>query len=84
MYRIIPDVAVFDQLAAMPDKFLAGYAELLDVLELQPWNGEPHYDKNPDGAVRRWSFGPSLAAFAVYMILEEQREIHMLTIHWYA
>jgi hypothetical protein len=82
LYRIIPDAVVLEQMAAMPDKFLAGYAQLLDVLELEPWNGEPH-GKNPDGAVRRWSFGPALDAFAVYLILDDQREVHILNIQWW-
>ena len=80
MYRIVPDAVVLDQLDSLPEEFLGGYAELLDVLELQPWNGKPQHDKNPDGAVRSWAFGPGSAAFAVYLILEEQREVHIVTI----
>ena len=68
MYRIIPDALVLDQLAALPEEFVGGYAELLDVLELQPWNGKAQSDKNPDGAVRSWSFGPGGAAFAVTIV----------------
>jgi hypothetical protein len=82
LYRIIPDVAVLDQLAVLPDEFLDSYAALLDALELVPWNGAPQNKDNPDGALRTWPFGPGGAAFVVYMILEERREVHMLTIQW--
>ena len=82
MYRIIPDAAVFDQLAVLPEEFLGGYLAVLDALELVPWNGAPQHKDNPDGAMRTWPFGPGGAAFAVYMILEDQREVHMLTIQW--
>lgn len=31
-----------DQLAALPIEALLGYAEVLDVLEVAPWNGRPY------------------------------------------
>ncbi|HZE02831.1 MAG TPA: hypothetical protein VE155_13810 [Pseudonocardiaceae bacterium] len=59
MYRIIPDEAVFEQVAALPAEALTAYADLLEVLTLTPWNGEPQHEDNPDAAVRRWHFGPN-------------------------
>lgn len=82
MYRIIPDAVVLDQLAVLPEEFVAGYAAVLDALELVPWNGAPQNKDNLDGALRTWPFGPGNMAFVVYMILEDQREVHMLTIQW--
>lgn len=61
MYRIVPDPEVLEQVAALPDETLAAYAELLDVLQLTPWNGLPQHEANPDGAVRRWTFGAGQA-----------------------
>ena len=61
MYRIIPDEAVFEQVAALPAEALTAYADLLEVLTLTPWNGEPQHEDNPDAAVRRWHFGPTTA-----------------------
>ena len=76
-YRIVPDQAVLDQVAALPTDALAGYAELLEVLALTPWNGAPQYAANPDGAVRRWHFGPDQAGQVNrYLILEDQQEVH--------
>jgi hypothetical protein len=50
----------------------------LEVLQLTPWNGTPQHEDNLDGAVRRWTFGPARAGQVVYLILEEQREVHLL------
>jgi hypothetical protein len=63
-----------DQLAALPDKALAAYADVLDVLQLTPWNGRPQHEANPDGAVRWWPFGPNQTGQIVYLIREEQHE----------
>lgn len=37
MYRIIPDDAVTEQAAALPDEAVAAYLVVLDVLEVAPW-----------------------------------------------
>lgn len=60
-YRIVPDESIFAQVAALPVDALTAYAQVLDVLEVAPWNGEPQHLANPDGAVRRWPFGPDEA-----------------------
>lgn len=62
MYRIVPDDAVFEQVAALPAEALAAYAEVLEVLQLTPWHGEPQHGDNPDAEVRRWHFGPASPA----------------------
>ena len=82
MYRIVPDATVSDQVAALPDDALAAYAEVLDVLQLTPWHGEPQRADNPDAEVRRWHFGPGLAGQVVYLILEDRQEVHLLLVQW--
>ena len=82
MYRIVPDDAVFEQVTTLPVEALAAYADVLDVLKLTPWNGEPQHEDNPDAEVRRWYFGPSLAGQVIYLIVEEQREVHVLLVQW--
>jgi hypothetical protein len=49
----------------LPVEALADYAQVLDVLEVAPWNGEPQNVANPEGAVRRWHFGPNGAGQVV-------------------
>jgi hypothetical protein len=82
VYRIVPDGATMQQVAALPDEALDSYAEVLAVLELEPWNGQPQHQDNPDGAVRRWHFGPDKAGQVVYLLLEEQCEVHLLFVQW--
>ncbi len=81
-YRIVPDQAVFEQVAALPTEVLAVYAEVLDVLQLTPWAGESQHENNPDAPVRRWPFGPDLAGQVIYLITEDRREVHVLLVQW--
>lgn len=83
MYRIVPDPAVMHQVAQLPDDALAVYAELLTVLQLTPWNGPPQHADNPSGEVRRWNFGAGQAGQVVYVILEDQQEVHLLLVQWW-
>ncbi|MEJ2855259.1 MULTISPECIES: hypothetical protein [unclassified Saccharothrix] len=79
---MVPDATTIDQVAALPLQALTDYAEVLAVLEVQPWSGHPQHQDNPDAAVRYWFFGPDRAGQVVYLILEEQREVHLLLVQW--
>lgn len=83
MYRITVYPEAADQIDALPLEVVADCANVLDVLEVQPWAGRPQYDGNPDGAVRLWPFGPGMAGHVVYLILEDQREVHVLLVQWF-
>ncbi|MGW4527856.1 hypothetical protein [Amycolatopsis sp. NPDC004378] len=83
MYRLVVYPEARDQIAALPDDALAAYSSVHDVLELTPWSGPPLHEDNPDGAVRRWNFGPDHAGQVVYLILEDQQEVHILLIQWF-
>jgi hypothetical protein len=41
-----------------------------------------HQADNPDGAVRRWPSGAGDAGQAVYLVLEDRREVHRLVVPW--
>jgi len=82
VYRVITHPDALDQIAALPTAALAGYAEVLDALELAPWNGPPQNKGNPEGALRRRVFGPGAAGHVVYLILEAQHEIHVVLVQW--
>jgi hypothetical protein len=84
VYRLVVDPAVVEQTQALPDDALPAYAEVLPALEIAPWNGRPHHAGNPDGAVRAWLFGANGAGQVVYLILEEQQEVHLLHLDWIA
>lgn len=83
MYRLVPDPATIEQVAALPDGALDAYAGVLEVLRLSPWNGRAQHEANPDGAVRRWAFGVGQAGQVVHLILEEQQEVHLLLVQWW-
>jgi streptomycin 6-kinase len=40
------------QVAALPANTLDAYAEVLEVLQLTPWNSYPQHEGSPEGAVR--------------------------------
>jgi hypothetical protein len=82
VYRVVPDEATVEQVAALPVTVLADYLEVLIALGLTPWNGSPHNEANPDGAVRRWAFGPDAAGHVVYLIDEDRRAVHLLVVQW--
>ena len=78
MYSLIPDAPTMEQVAPLPDEALLPYAEVLPVLELEPWAGRSLHEANPDGPVRRWTFGPGAAGQIVYLIYEERSEVQWL------
>lgn len=80
MYRIETDSAATEQIIALPDEALADYTQVLGVLELVPWNGDPLHDGNPDGAVRTLPFGR--AGLVTYLILDDQRRVDVLNVLW--
>ncbi|MGH3767693.1 MAG: hypothetical protein ACRDS0_28405 [Pseudonocardiaceae bacterium] len=61
------------QVTALPADALDAHAEVLEVLQLTPWNGRPQHENNPEGAVRRWTFRSGQAGQVVYLVLEEQQ-----------
>jgi hypothetical protein len=83
VYRIVVYPEAQDQIAALPDDALDAYADAHSVLETAPWNGPPLHEGNPDGAVRRWDFGPGHAGQVVYLILNEQQEVHIVLVQWF-
>ena len=82
MYRVVVHPEAADQLAELPAAALAEYAQVMDAIEVVPWNGPPHNARNASGAVRRWLFGPSGAGQVLYLVLERQREVHVLRVLW--
>lgn len=81
MYRIISDAPVDDQIAALPAKALQFCAEAFVVLRLAPETGVLYNLRKPDG-LRVLHFGPDGEYAIVYLILLDQREVHLLRILW--
>ncbi|WP_157124626.1 hypothetical protein [Nocardia pseudovaccinii] len=66
----------------MPAELLGHFAELIAFLELTPGAGQPYQPSNPDGAMRKMTFGPNNEALATYVILEEQRRVVLVSLIW--
>ena len=82
MYRIITEYEAQEQIAALPTGLLPHYAEVLDVLMLKPWNGEPYHRSKPDGAMRRILFGPNGRAAVIHLVVEDQQRVDVLRVYW--
>lgn len=75
MYRIVADAAVPEQVAALR-------AEVLDVLALIPWNGQPGTGQlGRRGAAMDVPARP--AGQVVDLILEQGHEAHLLRVQWW-
>lgn len=83
MYRTVPDPTTIAQVAALPGDAPDAYAEVLEVLQLTPWNSQPQREANPAGALRPWIFGGGLAGQVVDLITEERQEVHLLLVQWW-
>jgi hypothetical protein len=49
VYDIVTYEEAAAQIAALPAEGLVAYAQLLDVLQVSPWNGPSLNPDNPDG-----------------------------------
>lgn len=82
MYLIRTHDQAQEAVAALPDEALAGYAEALGVMKLVPWGGAPFHEENPEGNIRTLAF--SRGGMVTYLILEREREVHVLEVLWAA
>ena len=82
MFRVVTYPEAAEQLAALPAHLLADYARVLDAITVAPWDGAPHTANNPDAEVRRWLFGPLGMAQVLYLVLDREREVHVLRVVW--
>lgn len=80
MYRIRTDPQALEQIAALPDEALLGYAEALGVLKLVPWNGAPLMKNHPTRPMRTLTFGR--AGLVFYLIMEYDQQVEVLRVLW--
>ncbi|HEX8519312.1 MAG TPA: hypothetical protein VF667_06940 [Pseudonocardia sp.] len=67
------------QRATLPAPALVLYGQVLDVLQLTPWNGRSAQPSNPGGAVRLWAVDRLLVS---YVILEDERRVGIISVTW--
>lgn len=62
MYSVETEFAALDEVAVLPPEALPAYAELMTLLEVAPWSGDPYNLQRPDANMtlpgctrhRRW------------------------------
>lgn len=60
---------------ALPEDFLASFAELRVALEVSPWSvGRPYVASNPNGS-RTASFGPGDRGMVLYVVQEHEQVV---------
>jgi hypothetical protein len=79
MYRITTDDQSSAQIAALPAEALMFYTEIVGVLVLIPWRGEPTNGQKPDASVRALTFG---GLMVTYLILEDQLRVDVVDVLW--
>jgi hypothetical protein len=57
MYTVDLDPVAEQQRIALPPEAMSCYAELLTMLEVAPWGGEPFRQDKPEGNMRKQVFG---------------------------
>jgi len=62
-YSVETDVEALDQIQAQPAQALPFYAELIALLELAPWSGDPYNQQRPEASMRAHTFGPTPKAW---------------------
>jgi hypothetical protein len=82
LYTVTLDDESRQQIEALPPAALAQFAELRTMLEVAPWNGDPLNKLKPDSSMRTGTFGPNNEGMTVYLILEAQRRVDLLTVVW--
>lgn len=81
MYALVVHDQVKPAVAALPADALPGYFGALDLITADPWSmGRPYLEDNPDGPIRTLAFGPG--GFVTYLILERDREVHVIEVFW--
>ncbi|WP_030925907.1 hypothetical protein [Streptosporangium amethystogenes] len=80
MYQITVDPFAEEQITEIPAEALRPLAELLTLLEIAPWSGQPYNPANPKANMPAHTFGER--GLATYVVLDEQREVYLIRIEW--
>lgn len=82
MYRVVVQDEAEPTVAALPADGLTAWFDVLDALETAPWSGDPVRTDNPEGNMRFRYFGPDSAGLVTYLILDRDREVHVVEVTW--
>lgn len=80
MYTVDLDPVARQQAEALPIEAINPFLELRALLETHPWSGQPLNPDNPKANLLTQAFGSR--GLAVYLVLDEQREVYIVRIDW--
>jgi hypothetical protein len=82
LYTVETVQAVSHEIASLPKNALDSFASLVDLLELHPWSGDPYNRARPEANMRTHPFGAQKEGLAVYVILEDERRVVVVSVAW--
>jgi hypothetical protein len=82
LYSLETEVAAAREVAALPVEALPAYAELMSLLEVAPWSGDPYNLQRPDANMRTHTFASEGRGLVIYLILEPDRRVVILRVLW--
>ena len=82
MYSVETEAEAVSEIAALPTEALPAYAELITLLEVAPWSGDPYNLQRPDTNMRAHTFGVGAHDPAIYLVLEADRRVVFLRVLW--
>lgn len=82
MYSVEWEQDAVSQLAALPSEALPFFAELVTVLQVEPWSGDAYNRQRTDANMRTHAFGNHGDGLVIYLILDDQRRVVILRVLW--
>ena len=82
MYSVEWEQDAVSQLAALPSEALPFFAELVTVLQVEPWSGDAYDRQRADANMRTHAFGNHGDGLVIYLILDDQRRVVVLRVLW--
>jgi len=69
VYSVETESAAVSEVAALPAHALPAYAELISLLEVATWPGNPYNLQRPDANMRTHTFADEGRGLAIYLVL---------------
>jgi hypothetical protein len=82
VYSVETEAEAVGEIAALPTEAWPAYAELITLLEVAPWSGDPYNLQRPDTNMRAHTFGVGAHGLAIYLVLEADRRVVILRVLW--
>jgi hypothetical protein len=82
VYSVDWEQDAVSQLSALPSGALPFFAELVTVLQVQPWSGDAYDRQRADANMCTHAVGKHGEGLVIYLILDDQRRVVVLRVLW--